>query len=192
MDFGTRLFWAIVAILLGTSAFFARGAAIERAAVRVSEGSLKTGDLVRVTQVVDGDSVVVADPTGATVTVRILGIKAFPPKPERDPAARFGRDAVAAIERAVRDEPVRVLLHGPEKDRHGRTLAELFVGDEDLGLMLVKQGLALTYTVYPLPSTPLYLSAQEDAQAAERGLWGDKEVATRAEVLSREWGRGAE
>lgn len=192
MDWGTRIFWSLVALLLGASLFFYRGAAAQLAMEKAAEVSLKTGDLVKVTQIVDGDSVVVTDANGANVGVRILGIKTFDTKPERDAATRFGREAVAALQEMTKDEPVRVLLHSSEKDRHGRTLATLFVGDEDIGLSLVKKGLALTYTVYPLPTTPIYLSAQEDAQAAERGLWADAEVAARATQLSREWSRGTE
>lgn len=192
MDWGTRVFWALFAALLGASVFFARGAAEQRALEKAAEITLKTGDLVKVTQVIDGDSVVVADATGANVGVRILGIKTFNTKPERDAATRFGREAVAAVEELTKDEPVRVLVHSTEKDKHGRTLATLYVADEDLGLALVRRGLALTYTAYPVPQTPIYLDAQADAQAAERGLWGDREVATRALQLSREWSRGAE
>lgn len=192
VDLGTRLFWGLVVLLLGSTLFFARGAAEQLAQAQAAEVTLKTGDLVSVKQIVDGDSLVVEDANGASVGVRILGIKAFDTKPEREPATRFGREAVKTLEELTRGERVRVLLHSSGKDRYGRTLASLFVGDEDLGLSLVKRGLALTYTVYPLPTTPLYLAAQEDAQAAERGLWSDPDVSARALQLSREWSRGAE
>lgn len=170
--------------------FFARGAASQRALAKAAEATLETGDLVKITQVVDGDSVVAENAGGDKVGVRLLGVKALSPNPERDAAARFGRDAAAALEKMVRDEPVRVLIHSQTKDRHGRTLATLFVGDEDIGLSLIRRGLALTYTVYPVPTMQIYLEAQEDAEAAERGLWSDAEVAARARQMSREW-RGA-
>ena len=86
---------------------------------------------------------------------------------------------------------MRVLIHSQSKDRHGRTLATLFVGDEDLGLSLIRRGLALAYTVYPVPTMQLYLDAQEDAEAAERGLWSDTDVAARARQMSKEWRRAA-
>lgn len=192
VDRGTRVFWGLVVVLSGATLFYARGASEQLASAKAAEISLKTGDLVKVTQVVDGDSVVVADASGANVGVRILGIKTFGAKADRDAATRFGRDAVAAIEEMTKEEPVRVLVHSTEKDKHGRTLATLYVGDEDIGLVLVKRGLALTYTAYPVPQTQIYLEAQADAQAAERGLWGDEAVAARAVQLSREWSRGAE
>jgi micrococcal nuclease len=191
VDWGTRIFWSLVAVLLGASLFFAQGAEAQRSLAKAAEATLETGDLVKVIQVVDGDSLVAENEGGAKVGIRILGIKALARTPERDPAARFGRDAVAAVEKLVKEEPVRVLVHSQGKDRHGRTLATLFVGDEDVGLALVKQGLALAYTVYPVPTMQLYLDAQDDAQAAERGLWADAEIATRARQMSREWSRAA-
>ena len=40
-------------------------------------------------------------------------------------------------------QALRVLLNNPPRDRHGRTLANLYVGDDDLGLTLVSRGHAL-------------------------------------------------
>ncbi len=191
MDWGTRVFWGLLAVLLGASVFFARGAASQRALAKAAEATLENGDLVKITQVVDGDSVVAENEGGDKVGIRLLGVKSLSPNPERDAAARFGRDAVAQLEKLVKDEPVRVLIHSQSKDRHGRTLATLFVGDEDLGLSLIRRGLALAYTVYPVPTMQLYLDAQEDAEAAERGLWSDTDVAARARQMSKEWRRAA-
>ena len=58
MDWGTRVFWGLLAVLLGASVFFARGAASQRALAKAAEATLENGDLVKITQVVDGDSVV--------------------------------------------------------------------------------------------------------------------------------------
>ena len=60
MDWGTRIFWSLVAVLLGASVFFAQGAEAQRSLAKAAEATLETGDLVKVIQVVDGDSLVAA------------------------------------------------------------------------------------------------------------------------------------
>lgn len=192
MDRGARVFWTLIAILLGAALYFGSNAEARRRAVQKSAGALSTGDVVQLERVVDGDTVVVRDPAGETVAVRVLGIKSFEPKPAKDPAARFGKAAIDEIEKLAREEPIRVMLHSTPEDKHGRAIATLFVGDKDLGLSLVKKGLALVYTPYPFPSMPLYLTEQETAQAKKQGLWADAEIAKRAELLAREWRRESE
>jgi endonuclease YncB( thermonuclease family) len=186
---GTRIFWALIAILLGSALYFGSNAEARRRAVHKTTGTLATGDVVQLDRVIDGDSLVVTNPGGEKVSVRILGIKTFEPKPARDPAARFGKAAMEEIERTAREQPIRVMLHTTPEDKYGRAIATLFVGDKDLGLALVKKGLALVYTTHPFPSMPLYLTEQETAQAKQQGLWADAEIARRAELLAREWQR---
>jgi micrococcal nuclease len=126
------------------------------------------------------------------VVVRLLGIKSFPVQPERDPVARFGKAAVDELRRMTENQPLRVLLHDPPKDRHGRTLAELFVGQSDVGLELVKRGHALVYTVHPFPSMPLYQEEQEEARAERRGLWANDHAVRQADLMIAQWGRATE
>ena len=96
-------------------------------------------------------------------------------------------DGVDELRRLTENEPVRVVLASPPCDRHGRTLAHLFVGEVDVGLDLVQKGLALTYFVYPFPSMSLYAAEQAHAHGDRRGLWSDAAVAQRAALLERQW-----
>ncbi len=187
MDRGTRVFWLLLACLLGASVFFGVSAESRRRAVQRSEAKLDTGDIVRLARVVDGDTILVENDQKQDIAVRILGIKAFEDHPARDSASRFGAGAEQAMKRIMQDKPVRVLLNNPPQDKHGRTLAELFVGGKNVGLELVRRGLVMVYTVYPFPSMSLYLQAQEAARAERRGLWGDDAVAKRADLLGRQW-----
>lgn len=187
MDRGTRVFWLLLACLLGASLFFGVSAESRRRAVQKSEAKVDTGDIVRLSKVVDGDTVLVENNQKQGVAVRLLGIKAFEDHPARDVSSRFGAQAEQAMKKLMRDKPVRVLLNNPPQDKHGRTLAELFVGGRNVGLELVRRGLVMVYTVYPFPSMSLYLQAQETARADRRGLWGDETVAKRADLLGRQW-----
>ncbi len=183
------MFWGLVAVLFGASGAFAVGAERQRQAITVAEVDLKTGDLVELERVVDGDSVVVKNAEGKTVPVRIVGIKAFRPDPEGDASSKIGREAIATLTKLAAGEPLRVQLAAEPKDAHGRTLATLYVAGEDIGMRLVASGLALVYTVYPFPAMPIYLSEQHGAQSDGRGLWGDPGLSKRAEVLTRQWER---
>lgn len=191
MDRGTRSFWLLVVVLLAASAVFGFGAEGRRRQVQTSEASLATGDVVGLSEVVDGDSLVV-EKAGQRVAVRLIGIKAFDPKDDPGETSRFGRQAVSELTRLLEDKPIRVLLHDPPTDSHGRTLAELFVDDQDVALDMVKRGLVLVYTVYPFGSMSMYLQEQAKAKADRVGLWSEPSVARRAELLSREWSRTSE
>ncbi|MEZ4370433.1 MAG: thermonuclease family protein [Polyangiaceae bacterium] len=191
MDRGTRSFWLLVVALLAASVGFGFGAEGRRRQVQTSEASLATGDVVGLSEVVDGDSLVV-EKAGQLVAVRLIGIKAFDPKNDPGEASRFGRQAVSELTRLLQDKPIRVLLHDPPTDAHGRTLAELFVDDQDVALDMVKRGLVLVYTVYPFGSMSMYLQEQAKAKADRVGLWSDPSMARRAELLSREWSRQSE
>jgi micrococcal nuclease len=191
VDSGIR-FWGLIAVLLGMSVYFGVNAESRRREVTTSEAALQTDDLVRLAQVVDGDTVLVTTDAGQKVAVRILGIKAFDAKADRDPTARFGKAAVDELSRSMTNEPVRVAVDATPKDRHGRTLATLYVGGKDVGLALVKQGLALVYTVHPFPAMSLYLEQQEAARADRRGLWADPAVVGPADLLQKNWQKEAE
>jgi micrococcal nuclease len=190
VDRGTRLFWALVVALLGASVYFGVNAEARRRSVQRSDATVSTGDIVRLSRVIDGDTVLVTSQDGANVAVRLLGIKAFAVTGDRDPTVHFGRAAVAELSAMLEDKPLRVLLNDPPRDKHGRTLASLYVDDRDVALTLVSRGMVLVYSVYPFPSMSLYLQAQATARAERKGLWGEPVVAARADLLTQQWRRG--
>ena len=190
MDRGTQFFWALVVALLSASAYFGVNAEAQRRSVQRSQATVSTGDIVRLARAIDGDTLLVTNQGGENISVRLLGIKAFAATRDRDPTAQFGRAAVTALSEMLEDKPLRVLLNDPPRDKHGRTLASLFVDDRDVALTLVGRGMVLVYTVYPFASMSLYLQAQEAARAERKGLWGTPAVAARADLLSQQWRRG--
>lgn len=191
MERATRLFWALVLLLLGSSAFYGTQVWHFQAAQQQRDVVLASGDVVTLKTVLDGDTLVVAKADAGLATVRLLGIKAFEAKLAKDDSAVYGRAAEEALRRLAADQPLRVLLNNPPKDRHGRTLATLYVGGDDLGLALVARGHALAYTVYPFAQMPAYLQAQTAARTQRLGLWADPGVVERAEGLIRGWAREA-
>ncbi|MBS0658565.1 MAG: thermonuclease family protein [Verrucomicrobia bacterium] len=187
MERGVLLFWLATVGLLATAVFYGVGAAQQSRQVLQAGGEVATGDVVAVVQTVDGDTVLARKEGGAPVTIRLLGIKAFDTRLQKDESTAFAHAAEAELRQLTVDQPIRLLLHTPAKDRHGRTLATLFDGESDIGLELIRRGLVLVYPVYPFPALPSYVREQEIARQQRRGLWADPAVAARAATLLREW-----
>lgn len=181
------LFWGCITFLLGASLFYGLSVESMRRSMFKNEGKVDSGAVVSLLSVIDGDTVRVAQEGQQPVSVRILGIKAFEAGIAKDVVAPYGQAAIDTLQRLMSNKPVRVLLHSTPKDRHGRYIATLYVDDQDIGLRLVKEGLAMVYTVYPFPAMSFYLQEQELARAGRRGLWANTDVATRALALIREW-----
>jgi endonuclease YncB( thermonuclease family) len=187
MHRNAAVFWIVIGLLVSASLFYGVNAGEQRRMLHHSGGTLENGDIVRLVKIVDGDTIVVSKEGQEPATVRILGIKAFEAKVDRDPAATFGKASEAGLVREMSGRPVRIMLNNPPKDSQGRYLATLYVNDRDLGLEMVRKGLVLVYSVYPFPAMPIYLHEQELARAERQGVWGDDEVKRRAIALISEW-----
>lgn len=101
-----------------------------------------------VVRVIDGDTIVV-ELDGRREHVRYIGIDT-PEMDDERPAVR--RRAVAAREanqRMVAGRTVRLTLDAEHRDRYGRLLAYVWVGDTLVNEALVRAGLADPFTVPP-------------------------------------------
>jgi micrococcal nuclease len=113
--------------------------------------------------VVDGDTIDVL--VGRQKTrIRIEGIDC----PEL--GQPFGRAAKQFASDRVFGKRVEILPQST--DRNKRLVARVLIGGEDLGLALLRAGLAWQYTTYS--HDPIYGSAERAARAARQGLWADK------------------
>jgi len=112
--------------------------------------------------VYDGDTLTARCPPGE-VKVRMFGIDApeMGQKPWGDGAKQALRDMLAG------HDPVR--LRVMDQDRYGRTVAQVFAGERDVGLELVRQGQAVMYEQYN--DSSVYRQAQSEAKRARRGIW---------------------
>ena len=116
-----------------------------------------TGEVVGVA---DGDTISVLR-DGRAVRVRLQGVDC----PEN--AQDFGTKAKQLTSSKVFGKTVTVIPR--DIDRYGRTVATVMVDGEDLGLALVRAGLAWHYTRY---SNDAELArAETAARAAKRGIW---------------------
>jgi micrococcal nuclease len=171
----------VASVLLGI------GAESRRRDAQPVRGVVATGELVNLVAVVDGDTVLAQSASGERVTIRIAGIKSFDAN-AKDETGRFGQRAVDDLRRMFGGKPIRVELEDPPLDRYGRTIATLFVDDEDVGLLLVRSGTTLVYTAHPFSALTRYLVEESEARGERRGMWGSPDATRRADALRRRWG----
>ena len=183
MDKTSYGFWMLIVVLFSASVFFGLNAEQRRRSFQSGAGKLESGDLVKLVTAVDGDTVQVALEGQEPVTVRLIGIKSFDAKVAKDPGTPFAKAALGELTDLMTRHPSRVMLDATPKDKHGRYLATLFVEDRDIALHLLSRGLVVAYTVHPFPAMPIYLQAQEKAEAARNGLWASAEATQRARAM---------
>ena len=119
-----------------------------------------------VVKVYDGDTVSVKDGR-RTVVIRLYGIDA-PEKTQTAGPESKGFAAAFVAAKTVRVEKV-------DEDRHGRTVALIYVDDKCLNIELVREGHAWFYERYCERADVCDELRRLEGQAreAERGLWAD-------------------
>ena len=151
-----------------------------------SVGDLAAGGQVNVSEIVDGDTVVLEDGR----QVRLVGIQA-PKLPlgrknfTKWPLADMARDL---LEELVAGREVTLRYGGQRVDRHGRALAHL-VRDDGLWIQgeLLSRGLARVYSFADNRALVAEMLEQEVlARAARKGIWANPWYAVRGpEGLAR-------
>ena len=130
----------------------------------------------KVEKVLDATSLVVVTSELTRYDVRLLGID--PPEPARPggPGGQptqgqpFGLEAAIYLRDLVLDKQVQFETYG--KDHSGRTLAVLRLGDLNVNLILVKEGLAWVKPHVPVTKVRVELEvAERQAQVGKYGLW---------------------
>src|SRR5687767_7509734 len=125
-----------------------------------------------VVRVVDGDTIHVR--IGDRVEkVRYIGVNTPETHHPRRGVEAGGREAHDVNRDLVTGKRVRLELDVQERDRHGRLLAYVWVGDLMVNAELVRRGYAKVLTVPPnVRYQERLLALQREARGAGRGLWG--------------------
>jgi micrococcal nuclease len=135
---------------------------------------------VRVTHVVDGDTIDVEMPGGSEETVRYIGIDTPETVKPDNPVECGGPKAHAVNERLVGGKTVTLRFDAERRDVYGRLLAYVYLPRAGPGgrplfvnAELVQRGLARTLTIEPNDSfAALFARLAARAGALGRGLWG--------------------
>ncbi|HEU4354127.1 MAG TPA: thermonuclease family protein [Actinomycetota bacterium] len=125
-----------------------------------------------VTRVVDGDTAEM-QLDGREVDVRFIGIDTPETVAPDQPVECFGSRASAYTESRLESRTVRLEFDVERRDRFGRTLAYVWLGEELFNETLVAQGYAVVTTFPPnVRYVDRFVAAQRSAREAGLGLWG--------------------
>ena len=156
---------ALCAVVLGRGIInsprsgFAGALAAESRTSPTSTGTEVTGVVSRVS---DGDTIWVTDAKGLRHKIRMLDIDA----PES--SQKFGSESTARLKSLSGGKSVRVTYS--ERDKYDRLLGTVWLGDEDINLRMVSEGMAWRYHY---SRNERYAAAQSAAKAKRIGLWAD-------------------
>lgn len=131
----------------------------------------------KVVHIADGDTLTVLDADKVQHKIRLHGIDA----PEKGQA--FGTKAKEALAEKVHEKTVRVVWK--DKDRYGRIVGDVHLGERNINVEMVSDGWAWWYRNYAPKSKALEV-AEADARKEKRGLWHDKEQEPPWEYRKRE------
>ena len=124
-----------------------------------------------VVRIIDGDTIHVR--LGDRVEkVRYIGLDTPEIQHPRKGAELGGRDASRVNRDLVDGRRVRLELDVQERDRHGRLLAYVWVGDVMVNEELLRLGYAQVLTVPPnVRYQSVFLAREREARQSGRGLW---------------------
>jgi micrococcal nuclease len=138
----------------------------------VASGAVAAGTIEgTVVRVVDGDTIHVRL-TDRVEKIRYIGVNTpeiHHPSKGEEPG---GREAAEVNRGLVGGRRVRLELDVQTRDRYGRLLAYVWVGDTMVNAELVRLGYAQVMTVPPnVRYQDLFVKLQRQARDAHRGLW---------------------
>jgi len=146
---------------------------------------------VRVTHVVDGDTIDVRMPDEDEETVRYIGIDTPETVKPETPVQCGGPNAHAVNERLVGSRTVTLRFDAEPRDIYGRLLAYVYLpaakpggGSLFVNAELLRRGLARTLTIPPNDSfASLFARLAARAGALGRGLWGSCPLESACKIL---------
>jgi|TARA_B110000438_G_C15769156_1_gene631038 micrococcal nuclease len=127
-----------------------------------------------VVDVVDGDTLWFLD-DGIKEKLRLSQIDA----PES--SQPFGLEATKLLEKLILNKEISITLQS-KKDRYGRYLGEVFINDENINKLLVRNGLAWVYDRYVTDDS--YYEDLEIAKNKRINIWSDNK-----QISPWEWRR---
>ena len=131
-------------------------------------------DLVKIAQVIDGDTVDI-DINGRTERVRLIGVDTPETKHPTKPIECFGPEASAYLTQLLpKGTTVRIERDVEARDRYGRMLLYLYLDSPDLfiNLDLVARGYGTPMSIEPNTFYRNdFVRAAAQAEAADVGLW---------------------
>lgn len=125
-------------------------------------------------RVVDGDTLVVSI-NGEQEKIRIIGLDTPESVKSNHPIECFAKEATEHITELLSSNSTLSIVSDPSqdtRDKYGRMLAHIFVGEVNIAQQMIVDGYAYEYTYRtPYIYQSEYRNAQLEAKEYERGLW---------------------
>jgi micrococcal nuclease len=134
----------------------------------------------RVEEVVDGDTITI-DMNGTIERVRFIGLDTPEKNHPEKPVQCFAEAASAHLKELIGDEDVRLEADptNQNRDRYGRLLRYVYTPESVLlNAQMILDGYGFAYTAFPFERMFSFIELEEEAKAANRGLWANCEVYT--------------
>jgi micrococcal nuclease len=127
-----------------------------------------------VVKIIDGDTTDIRFLDGTIHRIRYLGIQA-PELSGVSPCERHqAKAAMQANAALVLGQTIRLELDRQARDKYGRLLAYVFVGELMVNAELLRQGYAVARPVTPnVRERERFKAMEAEAKAAKRGVWGE-------------------
>jgi endonuclease YncB( thermonuclease family) len=124
--------------------------------------------LATVSRIIDGDTVEVIIEE-VKEKVRLLGINA----PEISSGDCYAQESKARMGQLVSNKEVKLISDpkNSDRDKYGRLLRYVMLGETDIGEQMILEGFALFYSTYPITKAKTYEEAENKAKDAVVGLW---------------------
>lgn len=130
--------------------------------------SIYSENIFKVVKVIDGDTILLENGE----KVRYIGIDTPETKHPKKEVEYFGEEAYKINKKLVEGKKVKLEFDVQKRDRYGRLLAYVFVGEIFVNAYLLKNGYALVYTVPPnVKYQEKFLKLEKFARENKLGLW---------------------
>lgn len=134
----------------------------------------KSGVEVRVTEVIDGDTIKV-EINGTEYKLRYIGVNTPETKDPRKPVEEYGQEAYQYNKKLVEGKTVRLVKDVSETDKYERLLRYVYVGNLFINAELVKRGYAFASSYPPdVKYSDLFRQLEAQARKSNTGLWAEQ------------------
>ena len=128
-------------------------------------------NLLLITKVIDGDTVELENGQ----RVRYIGIDTPETKDPNRPVGCYGEEAYQKNKSLVEGKRVRLEKDVSETDKYGRLLRYVYIGDQFINELLVKEGFANASSYPPdIKHQELFKKAEKTARESNLGLWSEQ------------------
>lgn len=120
-----------------------------------------------VVEVFDGDTILLDDGR----KIRLIGVDAPEVQSPYSVQEPFGHESKDYLSSLILNKKVMIALGDPPKDKYGRTLAYVSLGDVLVNGRIIRDGWARSYRMFYHPMRDLFFTYEREARTKGLGLW---------------------